>query len=159
MTPAIPAGSEMSRPRRGEADATASARDEERPDAAALLPALTRQLRVRLRRLRIAEAKVGDEAPVVRHREVAPHCRGIENRNPAEPHALGPRREPQRVHRTERRVEQRLRHGPETEAVGPSGVDLGDNGELVGHIIEIGRASGWDAVGTYGEYPEVAVAS
>src|SRR3546814_13352438 len=113
MTPAIPAGSGMSRPRRGEADATASARDEERPDAAALLPALTRQLRVRLRRLRIAEAKVGDEAPVVRHREVAPPCRGLENRNPAAPHALGPRREPQPVNRTTRPLNHPLHTGPQ----------------------------------------------
>src|SRR3546814_8958304 len=142
MTPAIPAGSEMSRPRRGEADATASARDEERPDAAALLPALTRQLRVRLRRLRIAEAKVGDEAPVVRHREVAPHCRGIENRNPAEPPALRPRREPQRVPRTDRSGEQRLRHGTATAAVALIGIRPRENGAPLGRLTQTGRAPG-----------------
>src|SRR3546814_4471413 len=44
-----------------------------------------------------------------------------------------------RVHRTDRRVEQRLRHGPATEAVALIGIVLGENGELLGRILEAGE--------------------
>src|SRR3546814_10263677 len=38
-----------------------------------------------------------------------------------------------------RRVEQRLRHGPATEAVALIGIVLGENGELLGRILEAGE--------------------
>src|SRR3989442_233865 len=59
-----------------------------------LSPPRALELRLVALGLRIAEAEIADEAPVVRDIEHAVHARRIEDRDPTHSDALGARREP-----------------------------------------------------------------
>ena len=101
-----------------------------------LLPPVTFKLWVAMLLLRKPDAEISNELPTRGYIEGAANFVWIKNGNPPDANALGPRRKPKSVNRSDHRIIERLRHGLAAKAKACFRLMVTKNGKVNRRVLQ-----------------------